>query len=286
VPPQPRLAIDLSGGMIRILVGSPGGPMRSAEAAAPPDSVRGGSVEDGAAVAKVVRQLLARTEAKETRAMIAASDSLASFRVLSVAKDASAQKVDAAVQMQLPMDRGRMGVLRQDMGANDGERTVYAVAYDRSRVQGLAATARLAGLEPSVVELKSLCVARAAPVPTCVILDLTAEQAEVFLIDANIPRLWHSFKVNLEAGDTVAGEVAAGLRTVLTFYKRQPGGTGFGNDAPVLVSGEHPLPSQTVEIIESLVGHPVQALPPPPRVSPEIRHGAYLACLGLIMRRR
>lgn len=247
----------------------------------------GGSVSDAAAVAKVLRQLLARTEVTETRALIAASDALASFRVLSFAKDASEHEIEATVQSQLPTDSGRMGVQTHRLSRNGVATTiVYAVAFDRAAIQGLAATARLAGLEPAVVELKSISVARAAPMASCVILDLAGEPAEAFLIDANLPRLWHSFKAKLATGRDDVSAVAAGLRTVINFYKRPPSTAAFGPDVPVLISGAHSLPSKAVATLEHLVGHPFGVLSAPARVPAEIRHGTYLACLGLIMRRR
>ncbi len=218
--------------------------------------------------------------------MIAASDSLASFRILRFAKDITEPKIEAFVRTQLPADGIRVGVQRHELSANGAERTVYAVAYDRPKVQELAAAVRLAGLEPTVVELKSLCLVRATPVAACVVLDLDADPFEVFLIDDSLPRLWHSFRVDLQAADEVPRKVASAIRAALTFYERQPGGNSFSPEAPVLVSGGQSLPPLSAAVVETLVGHPIRALPPPPRVPPEIEHGAFLACLGLIMRRR
>jgi hypothetical protein len=260
--------------------------MRSGEAPTPPGSMTGGTVTDGGAVAKVLRQLLARVEVTESRGLIAASDSLASFRVLSFANGTSEQEIDDTVQRLLPSDSSRMGVQRHQLSPNGAATTIYAVAFDRAAIQGLAATARLAGIEPSVVELKSISVARAAPMASCVILDLAATPAEVFLIDGNLPRLWHCFKARPETGDDDVGKVAAGLRTVLSFYKRPPSGATFGPDVPVLISGDHSLSSSALAALEELIGHPVEGLPALARVPAEIRHGHYLACLGLIMRRR
>jgi hypothetical protein len=271
--------------MIRVLEGNPGGPMRSGEAPAPPGSMTGGSVTDSGAVAKVLRQLLARTEVTETRALIAASDSLASFRVLSFASEASQQEIETTVQRLLPTDSGRMGLHRHHIGRNGSGTTVYAVAFDRGAIQALAATARLAGVEPVAVELKSISVARVAPIASCVVLDLSVEPAEVFLIDASLPRLWHSFRAKLENGEDDVSKIAAGLRTVLNFYKRPPSGATFGPAVPVLISGDNSLPSHAVAALQGMIGHQVYALPVPARVSAGIRHGNYLACLGLIMRR-
>jgi hypothetical protein len=260
--------------------------MRCAEAPAPVGAVRGGAVEDSGAVAKVLRQLVARAEVKETRAMIAASDSLASFRVLTFASDATEPNIESFVRAQLPADGSRMGRQRLDVVTNGDERTVYAVAFDRQKVQGLAATVRLAGLEPTVIELRSLCLVRTVPEPACLVLDLGADPAEIVLIDGNLPRVWHSFKVDLESTAEVIERLASALRSVLNFYKRQQGGSDFSPDAPVFITPEQSLSSSGAAALESLIGLPVLALPSPPRVAPEIRHASFLACIGLIMRRR
>ncbi|MFI5269226.1 MAG: hypothetical protein ACHQ7M_17770, partial [Chloroflexota bacterium] len=242
-------------------------------------------VDDSGAVAAVIRQLVARVEIRETRAMVVASDALASFRVLSFPRDASDANIDAHVRSQLPLECGRMGVHRQEMTSNGGDSTVNAVAYDRAKIQMLAATLRLAGLEPAVVELKSLCVARVAQPPACVVVDI-ADAGEVFVVDGGLPRLWHSFRADLQVPEELAASVIYALRTALNFYRRQPEGASFSQSAPILISTDHGFSSRLAESLEGAVGHPVSPLPPSPRVPPEIRQGSFMACLGLIMRRR
>jgi hypothetical protein len=281
-----RLAIDLSGPMIRVLVGSPGDPnMKCAEAPAPAGSMAGGAVEDSGSLASLLRQLVARVEIKETRAMVVASDALASFRVLSFPKDTSEPSIDAHVRSQLPMEGSRMGMQRQELTVNGGDRTVYAVAYDRAKIQMLAATLRLAGLEPTVVELKSLCIARMAQPSACVVIDL-GDPAEIFIIDGSLPRLWHTFRADPHAPGEVTASLTTAVHAALGYYRRQPEGSGFSTSAPILISTDNGFPSRIAAGLESAVGHPVAPVPAPPRVPPEIRHGSFMACLGLIMRRR
>ena len=281
-----RLAIDLSGNTVRMLAGSVGGRMKAAEAKVPASVMSDGLVLNSASLAPIIKELAAEVDGKEGKAVIAASDSLASFRIINVARDATDAKVESLVRAQLPLDGNRMGMQRVEVAANGPERTVYAVAFDRLKVQGLAAAVRLAGLEPSVVELKSLCVARVAPVPSCVVLDVTVSPAEVFLVDGSLPRFWHTFKVDLSNGAELGQQLAGGARAVLSFYKRLPGGSDYPADAPVFISGEGSPSPLLVSAVQATIGHPIQALPAPPRISPEIRYGPYMACLGLIMRRR
>lgn len=258
--------------------------MRCGEAAAPEGAIERGRVLDPARLGQALRQLLARSEITTTRALIAASDAIASFRVIAFAKDTSDGDIDAAVRSQLPVGSARMALRLVEVGTSLEARTVYATAWDRSLVEAIAETARQAGLEPVVVDLKSLCVARAIEASSCILLDLSTESHEVVLIDEHVPRVWHTFKVAGE--DDLAESLANGLKPVLTFYRRRAGNTGFGPETPILVRSDQELPTLMSGRLERLSGHPVLALPPPPRVQPDVRFGPYLTCIGLVMRRR
>ena len=278
-----RLALDLSGGTLRVLEGMPGGPMRCGESAAPAGALEGGRVLDAAALGQALRQLLARSEITTTRALIAASDVIASFRVLTFPKGTPDAEIDNAVKAQLDMGSDRMAARHIEVPGGEDERTIFAAVWDRNQVLAIASAARQAGLEPAAVDLKSLCVARAIPVASCILLDMTADPCEAVLIDDHVPRAAHSFR--LESGGDLALAVANGLKPVLAFQRRS-GARGFGPESPILVRSDQVLPSLLTGRLEHLIGHPVDPLPRPPRVDPDVRFVPYLACIGLVMRRR
>lgn len=256
--------------------------MRCGEAAAPPDSLEGGRVLDPTALGEALRHLISRTEITTTRALIAASDALASFRVISFPKRATDAEIDIAVRAQLNLNSDRMSLRHLEVLAGRNERTVFATVWDRGQVQAIAAAARQAGLEPAVVDLKSLCVARALIDDSCIFLDMSVDPCEAVLVDERVPRIWHTFRV--ESGGDLALMVATGLKPVLGFLRRSSG-TGFGPDSPILVRSDHALPTLLSSRLDHLTGHPVNPLPQPPRVDPNVRYGPFLTCLGLIMRR-
>jgi hypothetical protein len=259
--------------------------MRCGSGGLPAGASAAGKVKEPEAVAQALRQLLARTEITETRAMIAASDSLASFRVLHLPAGVTDKDVGAAVTHELPLDPERMSTRWVDVPSDGAGRVVYAAAWDRALVKNVADAVRMAGLEPLVVELKSASIARAVSEPSCIVLDLSASPAEVVLIDHHVPQVWHSFELTSSMGEgDIAPALAAPLRSMLRFYRRRQHGD-FGPASPVLVAGEQVLPGQVLTTLANLVQQPVQPLAAPPRVPREVRHATYLACLGLIMRR-
>lgn len=256
--------------------------MRSGEGAVAPGAIENGRVVDPAAVALALRHLLARSEITGTRALIAASDSIASLRVITFPKSATDVEIDREVKSQLNLDPDRMAIRYVEVAESRDERTFFAVVWERSAVQGLAAAVRNAGLEPLAVDLKSLCIARAIPVDSGIVLDMSVDPCETVLIDDRVPRVCHTFKV--DSSSDLALSLANGLKPVLGFHQRS-GARGLGADAPILVLVDQALPSLMSGRLEELTGHRLEALPQPPRIDPAVRYGPFLTCIGLVMRR-
>jgi len=258
--------------------------MRCGSAGLPTGAMDRGKIKDPNAIAQALKQLLARTEITETRALVAASDAVATFRVLDLPPAATEKEVAAAIARDLPLDPERMATTWLDLATTVNHRTVYAAAWDRSMVKDVTDSIRLAGLDATVVDLKSACIARAVSEPSCVVLDLSADPVEIILIDGRVPQLWHTFDLKVSLGEDVAPALAPPLRSVLRFYRRRQD-TSFGPSSPILISGDQVLPVQVINRLAELVDQPVLALPAPARVPPHVRHTTYLTCLGLIMRR-
>jgi len=261
-----------------------GGPMRCGSGGLPAGAAVAGKIKQPADVAQAIRQLLARTEITETRALVAVSDSLASFRILRLPAPATDKDVATAVSRELPLEPERMSTKWIDLATGKQERAVYAAAWDRDLVKNVVDSVKLAGLEAITVELKSACIARAVAEPSCVVLDLSSNPVEIVLIDGHIPQVWHSFELTSSMGEDITRLLAAPLRSVLRFYQRSQEG-GFGPASPVLVAGEQVLPEQVLATLAELLQHPVRPLPAPARVPNDVRYSTYLTCLGLIMRR-
>lgn len=258
--------------------------MRTGSAAIPGNAFSEGKITDPGGVARAIKPLLARTETTLTRAMVAVSDALATFRVIHLPPTAMNKDVDAALARELPFDPQRTATRWLELEATAAGRIVYAAAWDKGLLAAVIDAIKQSGLEPAVVELKSASVARAVPVATCVLVDLTVQPAEVVLIDRHLPQVWHSFSAEDDLGTDVAVSLAHGLRSILRFYRRHTNGE-FAPDVPVYVSAEQALPPNALRELAREINQPAMALPAPPRVPTAVRHATYLTCLGLLMRR-
>jgi hypothetical protein len=85
-------------------------------------------------------------------------------------------------------------------------------------------------------------------------------------------------------GEDVGPALVGPLRQVLRFYGRRRD-VDFRASSPVLIAGDQTVSSQTLSQLAQILGHPVEGLAAPRRVPEDVRHGTYLTCLGMLMRR-
>ena len=256
--------------------------MRCGSGAAPDGSWAGGKVLDAPGVSNAITQVIARSEITSSRALVAVSDAIATFRVMDFAAATTDQQIGATVAKELSMDPERIATRWVEVARSEDRRVVYAAAWNRVAVQGITEAVKAAGLDPISMELKSASVARTVPEPSCVLLDLVSAPAEIVLVDEGIPQQWHAFEVSATQPEDLPQALAGALRSVIRFHQRR---SAFGPRSPVLIATEQILPAQVVLGLQDLVGQPVRTLGVPGRVPPNVRHATYLTCLGLIMRR-
>src|SRR5258708_11532376 len=159
-------------------------------------------------------------------------------------------------------------------------REVYATAWDRSLVKKAVEAARLGGLDPVVVDLKSACVARVASEPSCVVLDTSSEPMEILLIAGGVPQVWHCLPADASLGDDPVRALAEPLRSLLKFYKRRRD-AGFGPTSPVFIAYEQTLPTHGWARLSAATEQPQLAFPMPPRLPAGFHSAADMTRLGL-----
>src|SRR2546430_17011425 len=153
----------MSSETLRVVEGLPGGPMRCGEAGSPPGSMQGSRVLAPAALGQALRQLVARSEIMTSRAVVAAGDAVASFRVMSFPRSATDADIDAAVRNQLDLGTSKMARRHLEVpGAAPEERAVFAAVWDRAQAGAIAQSIRPAGPAPPAGDLQAPGVGAAA----------------------------------------------------------------------------------------------------------------------------
>jgi hypothetical protein len=156
-----------------------------------PGSLRGGDPADVAALAEGVRWTLRQAAITARRARLAVSDDAAVARVVEVPR-MPRRHLRGAVrylsEQQTPFPPGQASLAWDVLERRGGTQRVYLAAAWRDVVQRLAETARAAGLEPEVIEPRSLAVGRAVGQEQAIVLDAADMQVRLtYVAQAQAP---------------------------------------------------------------------------------------------------
>jgi hypothetical protein len=259
--------------------------MRYAEAPLPEGAVVAGRIEDPAAVGGVVADLVGGLQLKETRALIASSNSLSIFRLFSFPDRNGQRQIEAMMRKELPLPPERLMVHWTDVTRGKEGQRLFAVASDRSIVTGLADAIRASGLQPLALEPKGLCLARAVGLSDCVMVDIRDGEAEAIFLEDWLPRLSHSFSVDGSSSTALVPSLSTGLRSAMAFYRRQNSGSTLGEASPVVIVGDATLEQAELGALSEATGWPVETATRPACIADSVPMPGHLACMGLLMRR-
>jgi type IV pilus assembly protein PilM len=280
---QPIVCLDFGRDRLTALEVADGAVTRWISRPLPQDALSSGDPILPGYLGDAVRQTLARATIASRRVRIALPDEATVSRQVTLPPMARrdlprAMQFAAEKHIPFPIERARWA---WDVIAEGREGiTVYLVATWRDVVERYAEMARAAGLEPEVLEPRAVSVARALDQEQALVLDAGVSRLHATLVVTGQP----TFVDEVVVGSVVLDEREALARLQQRAYRHQSTVAGApGRLAPVLLAGDLedadlPLPVAGRRVSEVLNGQL-------PRSPQGFRPGAYLANLGLSMRR-
>ena len=245
---------------------------------------RNGDPVEPAALGEVVRESLARAGIEARKARMTIPDEATVSRHVTMPpmrrRDlVRAMRFAAEQHFPFPIDRACWS---WDVTERTRARiTVYLVAAWRDVVDHYAEVARCAGLDPEVLEPRSVAIARAVDCNQALLIDGGGQRLHLTLLVDGQPVF-----VDEQSKGSSREELREGLDRLLqrAFRFQSTAMRGSTRMAPVLLAGdlemaELPLPVRGQPVTRMLNGH----LPSAP---PGFRVGNYLANLGLGVRSR
>lgn len=248
-------------------------------------TVKDGVILDQEAVAAKLRELWSSQHLGIRQVVAGISGINCLYRVLSFPELPASLLSEAVTReasrtLGVPMEQ--VYVSWQTISSGRDETRVYLAAAPRNTVDTLVRTLRKAGLNPGIMDLRPLALARTTPERKAILVDVQPASLDIVVrMDGN-PAVVRS--VSLPRADPLEEKVPIvreELRRAITFFNASHSDQPVSPEVPLLVSGE--LADQE-EVWPRLTGEevrPVRPLPPPvdtPRGFPTHK---YIANIGL-----
>ncbi len=170
-------------------------------------------------------------------------------------------------------------------GSSEDRTLVYLAAAARNTVDSLIRTLRKAGLNPYLMDIRPLALARATAEANALIVDLQMTGLDVVVKMANMPEVIRS--VALPRSDKIEERltlVRQEIDRAVTFYNSAHADDPVPDDAPLLLSGQLGQHEGLWDTLRGRKDRRIEALQPPVDAAEGFTPSEYATTIGLAMK--
>ena len=253
-----------------------------------PGMVKDGVIQDEDAVASKVRDLWKKQRIGRRRVVAGISGINCLYRLIALPELSAsilpeAVKREASRTLGVPMEQ--LHLSWQTLPSIRDETLVYLAASPKNSVDSVISTLRKAGLDPYLMDLKPLAMARVATEPKAIIIDLQPASFDVVVTVEGIPHVVRSLALAPESSLEEKLPVVKGeLDRAITFYNSSHADKPIEPSVPLLVCGELAQQEDAWNLLLGRQSRPVQALPLPMETPKDFPPGQYVANIGLAIK--
>jgi len=253
-----------------------------------PGLVNSGVVQEQDAVASKIKELW-QTEKIEARKVIAGVSGInCLYRLVilpELPKDLlpEALKREAARILAVPLEQ--LYLSWQTLPTLKGETLVYLTASPKNSVDALISTLRKAGLNPYIMDLKPMSLARTITEPRAIILDVQSTSFDIVIMTEAIPQVVRSLPLTPETSlEEKTPIIRDELDRAITFYNSSHMDKPIEATVPLLVSGELAQQQDAWKLLTGRLERPVQVLPSPLETPEDFPSSQYMTNIGLVLK--
>jgi type IV pilus assembly protein PilM len=273
---------------IHVLVSRGRQPQKWASMPLEPGLVKEGLIQNEAAVAAKLNELWESLKI-DSRKVIAAISGLKCLYNLLTLPEVPRELLPEAIKREasrvLGISLEEVYLSWQVLYLRRGETLVYLAASPRSEMEALIATLHLAGLDPYLMDIKPLCLARAATEPKAIIVDTHPDSFDIIILAEGIPQVARSvsFSEEVTAEEKIQA-IREELDRAIAFYNSAHMDKPIDPSMPLLVSGELAQQEDAWHTLSGRQRRPVQVLGSPMETPADFAYSQYLTNIGLALK--
>ena len=259
--------------------------------ALPDGTVRDGLVLQPQAAGEAIADLFKSAGIPKERVIVSLAGMSFTYRFIKMPRMKPAQ-LDEAIrraakkEMSLPLDE--LYLSWQPLPGRDEETTYFVLGVPRHFADALAKTLKIAGIEPYLMDLQPLALARAAGRTDAIAVNLEPDCFDIVFIAGGVPAVIHSISPRGE-GATLEDNImrlADELTKTAAFYESRHPESALSPFLPLLLTGDLALDTPAARgLLQSEVKYPVEIPAPPLDCAPEFPVTSYAVNMGLALKK-
>jgi len=283
-----RVSLYIDDAVIYCLLSRGRQPQKWARLLLEPGLVKDGLIQNEAAVAAKLNDLLKSLEIRTRKVMVGISGINCLYSLLSlpeIPRDLLPEAIRREASRVLGVSMEEIYLSWQILYLRRGEMVAYLAASPRNSTDALVSTLHLAGLDPYLMDIKPLCLARATNEPRAIIADVQPTSFDIIILVNGIPEVVRSSALPEEAlSEDKMAILREELDRAITFYNSAHMDRPIDPGVPLLVSGELAWQEDAWPLLSGRQKRPVQALPSPLQTTAGFPPAQYMTNIGLALK--
>lgn len=252
--------------------------------------VRDGLILQPQAVGEAIASLFKSTKIPRERVITSLGGLSFTYRFLDMPRmkpDLLDEAIRRAAKQEISLPLDELYLSWQLLPGQGEEQTYFVLGVPRNYVDALVETLKIAGIEPYLMDLKPLALARAASRRDAIVVNIEPDCFDIIFIADGIPAVIHTISPRSE-GATLEDNIkrlADELTKTATFYQSRHPESKLNPAIPLLLTGDLALQTPASGLLQSETEYPVESLVAPVDSPPELPVASYTANIGLALKK-
>jgi Tfp pilus assembly PilM family ATPase len=255
-----------------------------------PGLVRDGQILKPEALGKAIDSLFKSNDIPRTNVIVGIAGLPFTHRFISLPRLKSSLAKEAILrtakkEISLPLDE--LYVSWQSVNGKGEEQKYFVLGVPRHPVDTVLQTLKIANVEPYLIELQPLALARAANRGEAIIVNMEPDCFDIVLVTNGLPTVIHTVNPRSE-GATLEDNIhrlAQELTKIVAYNQSNNPDLHISSSTPLLLTGELAADAIASKLLQSEIEYPLEPLVPPVELPDNLPIAPYTTSIGLALKR-
>jgi len=284
------ITIEISSTDIRLMETEGERVVKWASRSLEPDMFEEEVISDPQALSTAVRQLMTSSGIRGRKVIAGVSGLYSISRILIVPNpprgSITQQTVLEAAREVMPLSEDELYFSWQTVAATEGGQQVLVVGVPRDVIDGEVRALKAAGLNPRILDLKAIALARAVNREQAIILNIEPTSFDVVIVVGGVAEVMRT--VAWQQGDLTVEDKAEHLVSALELtvgsYNSHHPGFPLDPATPLFITGQMSGDIALMEKLQDRVGYLIEPLAPPLKYPAYLPVSQYAVNIGLALK--
>ncbi len=252
--------------------------------------VRDGLIMQPEAVGEVIDALFKSTRIPKEKVIISLSGLSFTYRFVSLPRMKSGlmeEAVQRAAKKEISLPLNELYLTWQPVPGPEDEQAFFVLGVSRHLVDAMIQTFRVGGVEPYLMDLQPLALARAANRGDAIVANLEPECYDIVIIANGLPTVIHTISPRGEGAtlDDNIHRLADELTKTVAFYQSSHPENHLSPATPLLLTGLLATEVTTQGLLQAEIEYPIEPLIPALEFPSDLPVASYAASMGLALKK-